>query len=171
MSPEYAGFGHIAVLTADLDRFRRFYEGVLGVPMATSLRVEDAPFSRHAFFAVTDLSMLHVFEVPGYDPEAQGIGKDIGERGRVDHFALLVRDETALMEMRERLLAAGATDGTVTDFGPVLSVHVTDPDGLQLEINCPNGAFDHDASDGVVEELGLPGWAERMIAAASPAAS
>ena len=65
MSP-ITGISHIAVNTADLDRFRRFYEGVLGVPLGISLRMQHPPFLRHATFHVTDAMVLHVFELPGY---------------------------------------------------------------------------------------------------------
>ena len=161
------GISHIAVNTADLGRFRRFYEGVLGLRLGVVALLEDAPFLRHATLHVTDGLVLHVFEVPGYDPAAQGIGKDIGERGRIDHFAFNVPDEAALREVAERLRAAGATDGAIRSFGPVLSVHVTDPDGLQLEVTCPNLTFDPEAPEGeVFEEVGLPDWFDRMRTAA-----
>jgi catechol 2,3-dioxygenase-like lactoylglutathione lyase family enzyme len=157
---------HVAVNTADLDRFRRFYEGLLDIPVGLVMRLDHPPYLRHATFHVNDVLVLHVFEVPGYDPVAAGIGTDIGQRGRIDHFGLLVRDEAALGALAERLRTAGATDGEIRPLGPVLSLHVTDPDGLQFEINCPNLAFDVDRPDGiVVEEVGTADWLPRMFAA------
>jgi catechol 2,3-dioxygenase-like lactoylglutathione lyase family enzyme len=166
------GLSHVAVNTADLDRFRRFYEDLLGIPMAVSMRMTQPPYLRHAMFQPADATLLHVFEVPGYDPQAQGIGADIGERGRVDHFAFMVRDHIALAELSERLQAAGATDGTLTDFGPVLSLHLTDPDGLQLELNCVNPDFDPVAIPAEeIEELPRPDWIERVAAEVQRAAA
>ncbi len=150
---------HVAVNTADLDRFRRFYEGLLGIPVGIVLRMKHPPYLRHATFHLVDDGILHVFEVPGYDPAAQGIGSDIGQRGRLDHFGLMVDDEAALRGVADRLAAAGATDGVVRPLGPMLSVHVVDPDGLQLELNCPNPAFELDRWEDeaeVVEELADP---------------
>lgn len=158
------GLSHVAVNTADLDRFRRFYEGLVGLELGVIMRMDHPPYLRHATFHLSDAAVLHVFEVPGYDPQAQGIGPDIGKRGRIDHFALMVRDETALREMAGRLRAAGATDGHVQRLGWLLSVHVTDPDGLQLEINCPDPDYDP-AADGSVEELARPDWLARLRAA------
>lgn len=152
------GIGHVAVNTADLARFRRFYEQILGIPLGVVMRMPVAPHLRHAFFPVAPGVILHVFEVPGYDPRAQGIGVDIGERGRVDHFAFLVDDEAALETVASRLRAAGASDGAVRDFGPVLSVHGTDPDGLQFEVTCTNLSYDPDADTEEVEEIGLTDW-------------
>lgn len=163
-----AGMGHIAVNTADLGRFRRFYEGVLGVPLGVVMRMRHRPYLRHAMFHVAAGLVLHVFEVPGYDPQSQGIGVDIGERGRLDHFAFLVRDEAALQEVARRLWTAGASDGEVRAMGPLLSVHATDPDGLQFEVTCVNPAFDVDSSSEEVEEIGSPDWLSRL-AAPSPA--
>ncbi len=41
-------------------------------------------------------------------------------------------------EIRRRLIDREATDGFVTDFGPVLSLFFTDPDGLEGEVCVPN---------------------------------
>lgn len=159
------GLSHLALYTADLDRFRRFYEGLLGIRVGVVLRMAHPPYLRHATFHVGDALVLHVFEEPGYDPQAKGIGTGMGERGRIDHFGFMVRDEAELRAVAERLRGAGATDGDVRRFGPVLSVHVTDPDGLELEINCPDLEFELDGAGEEVEEIGLPDWLERMRAA------
>lgn len=158
------GVSHIAVNTADLNRFRRFYEGVLGIPLGVTMRLNHPPYLRHATFHVNDGVVIHVFEVPGYDPQAQGIGINIGERGRIDHFGFMVPDEAALRQVADQLRAAGASDGTITPLGPVLSLHVTDPDGLQLEINCPNLDFDAEDPGELVEEVGLTDWVARVHA-------
>jgi hypothetical protein len=46
----------------------------------------------------------------------------------------------------------GASDGFVTDFGPVLSLFFTDPDGLEAEVCVPNP----DAVPGVRNPPGTP---------------
>lgn len=165
------GLGHVAVNTADLDRFRRFYDGVLGVPVGAIMRMTHPPFLRHATFHVSAGLALHVFEVPGYDPQAQGIGVDIGERGRIDHFAFLVTDAVALGTVGERLRAAGASDGEVRELGPLLSVLGRDPDGLVFEVTCVNPRFDISASsEEEVEEIALPDWVSRLAAPAAAGA-
>jgi catechol 2,3-dioxygenase-like lactoylglutathione lyase family enzyme len=156
------GFSHVAVNTADLDRFRRFYEGLLGIPLGVTMRMDHPPYLRHAAFHV-DRAVLHVFEVPGYDPRADGIGSGIGRRGRVDHFGFQVADAATLGNVAARLRAAGASDGEVRPLGPMLSVHVTDPDGLELEVNCPNLDFELDDFAEEVEEVGLGDWRERVL--------
>jgi catechol 2,3-dioxygenase-like lactoylglutathione lyase family enzyme len=160
------GIGHVAVNTADLDRFRRFYEQILGIPLGVVMRMPIEPHLRHAFFHVAPGVVLHAFEVPGYDPQAQGIGTDIGERGRVDHFAFLVADDAELAIVASRLRDAGASDGCVRAFGPLLSVHATDPDGLQFEVTCPNVSYDPDAASQEVEEIAMPDWVSMVSAPA-----
>ena len=157
--------GSIAVITSDLDRFRIFYEGLLGLPHVISLRMGHPPFLVHAVFAIGQNTVLHAFEVPGYDPVADGIGTETGQRGRLDHFALLVDDEPALLDLRDRLVAAGASDGAVTPLGPYLSVPFRDPDGLEGEVTCPNLRFDPaEADDEVVECSTAPHWTSEFLA-------
>jgi catechol 2,3-dioxygenase-like lactoylglutathione lyase family enzyme len=160
------GLSHVALNTADLDRFRRFYEGVLGLRVGVVLRMGHPPYLRHATFHIDDVVVLHVFELPGYDPQATGIGTSTGERGRIDHFGFMVRDEVELRAVADRLRSAGATDGEIRRLGPVLSVQVTDPDGLEVEINCPDLEFALvDGASEEIEEIGIPDWLDRMRAA------
>ena len=49
-------------------------------------------------------------------------------------------------------MARGATDGFVTDFGPILSLFFTDPDGLEGEVCVVNP----DRQAGVVNPPGTP---------------
>lgn len=54
------GLGHIAVNTPDLDRFRGFYEGLLGIPFGTAMQMDHPPYLRHATFDVTDELLAQV---------------------------------------------------------------------------------------------------------------
>lgn len=158
------GVGRIAVNTSDVGRFRAFYEGLLGLRHVISLRMAHPPFLVHGVFAIGRETALHAFEIPAYDPAADGIGTEIGQRGRLDHFALLVDDETALLEFRDRLVAAGASDGVVTPMGPYLSVRFRDPDGLEAEVHCPNPRFDPtQVGDEVIECSTGPQWTTDLL--------
>lgn len=149
--------GQIAINTGDLSRFRTFYEGLLGLPHVISLRMGKPPHLRYGVFAVGPDTALLVYEVPGYDPVADGIGVEMGRRGRIDHFALRV-DEAAFFEVRDRLVAAGASNGDVTAFGPFQSLSFRDPDGLEGDIICPNRAFDPAQVEDELIECTNPQW-------------
>ena len=78
-------------------------------------------------------SELNVFEMPD-NPEAERQTPMFG-RGRLDHLALHAEPTwTAFEEIRRRLIARGAADEFVTDFGKVLSMFFRDPDGLECEV-------------------------------------
>ena len=149
--------GQIAINTSDLNRFRTFYEGLLGLPHVISLRMAQPPNLRYGVFAVGPDTALLAFEVPGYDPVADGIGVEMGRRGRIDHFSLRV-DEPAFFAVRDRLVAAGASDGAMTALGPFQCVLFRDPDGLEGNIVCPNPAFDPTQVDDELIECSNPQW-------------
>ena len=73
-------------------------------------------------------------------------------RGRLDHFAVQAADIESFTEIRRRLMAAGAADSFVTDFGPMLSIFFRDPDGLEGEVCVENP----DQKPGVFNPPGTP---------------
>jgi hypothetical protein len=70
-------------------------------------------------------------------------------RGRLDHLALWAASHEAFNTIRDRLVARGASDGTITDFGPILSVFFRDPDGLEGEVCFSNAS----TAPGTIREL------------------
>ena len=73
-------------------------------------------------------------------------------RGRIDHLGLQAASIEAFDEIRDRLMARGASDDFVTDFGSILSVFFRDPDGLEGEVCVANP----DAVPGVTNPPGTP---------------
>jgi hypothetical protein len=67
-------------------------------------------------------------------------------------LALQAGSLAAFETIRDRLMARSATDGFVTDFGPILSVFFRDPDGLECEVCVQNP----DAQPGVSNPPGTP---------------
>lgn len=126
------GFDHVAVMSHNLDALIDFYDETMDVSF-------DGRFEhglRHGFFDFGG-SLLHVFEAP-HDMTGDWLPADqMFRRGRIDHFAIKAVDEAALAKVRDRLLERGASPGIVTVFGTVLSVHGTDPEGLEFEVCCP----------------------------------
>lgn len=150
------GISHVAVVTADLDRFRTFYEDVIGLRTT----VVFGPAHAREAVLVAGSVMIQAFEIAGYDPAAHGWSSAMFERGRLDHLGFAVPDVAALTTIRDRLLAAEASSGDIRQLGPMLSLRFADPDGLQGEINCFNADFDPSMlRDG--DEIVDPDWVER----------
>jgi catechol 2,3-dioxygenase-like lactoylglutathione lyase family enzyme len=142
------GVNHVAILTNDSDRLHRFYADVFEATVSRD--GEERPGVRLSFVDIGPGTELNVFEVAG-NTEAQRQVPMFG-RGRIDHLGLQAASKDAFDEIRRRLVAAGATDGFVTDFGPVLSVFFRDPDGLEGEVCVANPA----ARPGVFNPPGTP---------------
>ena len=142
------GFNHVAILTADTDRFVAFYQDVFGATVDGQLAPGGGV--RLTFLKVGPNSEFNVFQVDGNE-EALRQTPMFG-RGRLDHLALQAGSLEAFDEIRARLMARGASDGFVTDFGPILSLFFRDPDGLEAEVCIANP----DAVPGVMNPPGTP---------------
>jgi catechol 2,3-dioxygenase-like lactoylglutathione lyase family enzyme len=131
-----SGINHVAILTSDTDRLCAFYREAFDAVVDGELRPDDG--SRLTFIRVGPSSELNVFEIEG-NTEAQRQTPSFA-RGRIDHMGLQAQSIEAFDTIRKRLMALGATDGFVTDFGPNLSVFFRDPDGLEGEVCVTNPA-------------------------------
>lgn len=146
------------MVTGDLDGYRAFYEDVIG--LETIVVLGGAPGHPRQAVVVAGEVMLHVFELPGYDPAAHGFARPMFERGRLDHLGFTVTDEAALTALRDRLFAVDASSGVIRRLGPMLSVRFYDPEGSEGEVNCLDPAYDPSAlrdEDEVVD----PRWFAR----------
>jgi catechol 2,3-dioxygenase-like lactoylglutathione lyase family enzyme len=145
------GVNHVAIITNDTDRLHAFYQEMFD---ATVLRdgpeTPDAAHVRMSVVHVGPSSELNVFQIEG-NTEADRQTPMFG-RGRIDHVALQAASLEAFDTIRDRLIARGASDGFVTDFGPILSLFFRDPDGLECEVCVPNP----DAVPGVGHPPGTP---------------
>ena len=91
------GIHHAAFLTSDLDRSRAFYEGVLGLQLASN---RPQMSFEGVWYDVAPNQQIHLMLLP--NPEA-GLQRPV-HGGRDRHVALAVQD---LERLRARLDAAG----------------------------------------------------------------
>lgn len=126
-----SGVNHVATVTRDLDALVRFYRGAFGAEVRWAMRQPGDDGARHYLVDLGGGALLHAFE----NPEAE-FPEGMFRRGRIDHLGLAVADEAALDGVRRRLVEMGASDGAVSDFGLMLSVGFTDPDGMACEVCC-----------------------------------
>ncbi len=122
---------HVAVITGDSDKLQRFYIDMFGATVESD--GEEFPGgSRMTVINIGPATELNVFEIDGND-QAQHQTPMFG-RGRLDHIGLHAANLDDFNEIRARLMAASATDGTVTDFGRKLSLFFRDSDRMECEV-------------------------------------
>jgi catechol 2,3-dioxygenase-like lactoylglutathione lyase family enzyme len=125
-----AGVNHVAVITDDTDRFVRFYQDVFDATVSARQQIGPGTLTMVDIGPRTE---LNVFEVHGDAAPDIARGSMFGH-GPIDHIGLQAADREAFVEIRRRLVAHGASDGFVTDFGRSHSVFFKDPDGLEGEV-------------------------------------
>ncbi len=142
------GFNHVAILTNDTQRFADFYREVFDAEVLGQSQMGDE--GTLTFVRVGEHAEINLFEVRG-NRESERQTPMFG-RGRIDHIGLQAESIDSFEEARRRLIALGAADEFVTDFGPVLSLFFRDPDGLEGEVCVVNP----DAQPGVMNPPGTP---------------
>lgn len=128
------GFNHIATVTSDLDRAKRFYVEAFGAVVALEMdALPDHP--RMAILELGGGAALNVFEAP--EETIVGDRRTQGGRGPIDHYGIAVDSLDTLHRVKERLVTAGAEIGEIQQLGPMWSLFFRDPDGMELEVCAP----------------------------------
>ena len=135
------GVDHVATITMDADRLKQFYIDVFGATIE-----RDGPEfpggPRMVIINLAEGSELNVFEIEG-NTEGERQTPMFG-RGRIDHIGLHAADLDSFGEIRDRLIARGASDRIVTEFGRKLSIFFRDPDMMEGEVLVANPDVDLD---------------------------
>lgn len=124
------GCHHVTVITKDIDKFVEFYVSIFDGELQLDLTEGQL---RHVMIDLGGFS-LHPFQFEGGSPEAAA-SPNVFSRGHIDHLAIKFDDPEYFKLARKRLVEAGASDGTLTDFGCIRQVRFKDPDGMGCEIS------------------------------------
>ena len=127
------GVNHIAWISKDADRLGRFYMEVFDAVVGPTR--DHGPGETMTIIDIGPATQLNIFVIEG-NTEADRQTPMWG-RGRIDHVGLAATSPKAFETIRGRLVDAGASDGTITDFGAALSIFFRDPDGLEGEVLLP----------------------------------
>jgi catechol 2,3-dioxygenase-like lactoylglutathione lyase family enzyme len=118
------GLHHAALLSGNVERTVRFYQGVLGFPLTDIFENRDYKGSNHFFFDIGNGNLLAFFDFPGLD-----LGPYAEVLGGLHHVAISVEPGT-WQRLRDNLDATGVPyqmeSGT--------SIYFRDPDGARLEL-------------------------------------
>lgn len=130
-APQWRGINHLALVTPDMDATVRFYHGVLGMRLVTT--VMAGPM-RHYFFEMAPGNTIAFFEVRGAESFMAPAGiPDRLRKAQFDHLSFNVADEAALEALQARLKEAGCGVTDVVDHDFVRSIYFNDPHGIALE--------------------------------------
>lgn len=128
---------HTAYVTKDLEKTRKFYEEVIGLPLVATWCEKDLLFGAertycHCFFGLKDGSALAFFQFA--DPKDQELFDPELTPSPFRHIALHVDADTQ-KEIEGRINAAGYVEPeTFTlEHGYCRSLYITDPNGMILE--------------------------------------
>lgn len=118
------GLHHCALLSDNVERTVRFYQGVLEFPLTEIFENRDYPGSSHFFFDIGNGNLLAFFDLPGLD-----LGPYAEVLGGLHHVAISVEREW-WQRLKENLTKAGVEYQSESDS----SVYFQDPDGARLEL-------------------------------------
>ncbi len=165
------GFHHVTMVSADAQRTLTFYRDLLGLPLVKKTVNFDVPDTYHLYFGNAGGdpgTLLTFFEWPRATKGRFGVGG-------IHHNALSVRDETAQLKWKRRLMDNGVRVSGPYDRGYFTSIYFADPDGQVLEIatDGPGFAIDEPA-DALGRKMCVPdpsrlpqGRSEKTIASAT----
>ena len=124
-NPRWRGINHLALVTPDMDATVRFYHGVLGMRLVAT--VMAGPM-RHYFFETAPGNTVAFFEVKGAEKFTAPAGiPDRLRKAQFDHLSFNLADEQGLVDLQNRLKAAGCEVTDVVDHGFVRSIYFNDP--------------------------------------------
>jgi catechol 2,3-dioxygenase-like lactoylglutathione lyase family enzyme len=118
------GLHHVALLSSDVARTVRFYQGILGFPLTEIFENRDYRGSNHFFFDIGNGNLLAFFDFPGLD-----LGPYAEVLGGLHHLAISVEPdkwERAKQRLDEEGIEYLLESGT--------SIYFRDPDGARVEL-------------------------------------
>lgn len=127
---------HVAYRCKDAKQTAEFYTRVLGLEYAMAVSEDRVPSTgeahpyMHIFFRMDDGSYVAFFELP----ESPEMSRDPNTPVWVQHLALRVPDEEALLRNKARIESCGVEVLGPVDHGICKSIYFFDPNGHRLEL-------------------------------------
>jgi catechol-2,3-dioxygenase len=121
MDSPVRGFSHVQLRVTDVGASAAWYSAVLGVEATTE--------PSGGTVVLVGNGGRYVVVISGNRPEGAG--------GEIDHMAFSVATRDALAAWAIGLTAAGIDHSGPVESNEGLSIHLTDPDGLPIELIAP----------------------------------
>ena len=123
---------HLATATNDLDATMAFHREVFELEPYPGYP-KETPAGRIAFYSISGVEM-QIVEAPVHDAATDTPAILLQQGVRLDHFTVSVDSQETFDLIKERLVARGASDGTMTPFGDASLLAYADPDGHRMEV-------------------------------------
>jgi catechol 2,3-dioxygenase-like lactoylglutathione lyase family enzyme len=157
-----AGIHHVAYRCKDAKETVEWYARVLGMRFTTAFAEDHVPSTgehdpyMHVFLDAGGGNVLAFFELP-HQPE---MGKDPNTPAWVQHLALKVPSEAALLAAKAHIEAEGVAVLGPTHHGIFKSIYFFDPNGHRIELAADIGTPDQYAELARVAPLMLEEWSQ-----------
>lgn len=136
------GLHHVAISTADIKTQIDFFTDKLGMELVALYWMHGVKNTWHGFLRLNDESSVAFVE----NPKIAEIPVTLGQthagnptapcaRGAMQHLALKVADEDALLAMRDRLRSKNVPVLGPVDHGFCTSIYFAGPENLSLELS------------------------------------
>ncbi len=142
---------HTAYTTKDMEKTRKFYEEIIGLPLVATWSEQDELFGKlrvycHCFFALGDGGALAFFQFADKSDERE-FSPEIAD-SPFHHIALNV-DQQTQDAIEKRARAAGIVEPQIfiLEHGYCRSLYIQDPNGLRLEFTLDAPAADEINAD------------------------
>jgi catechol 2,3-dioxygenase-like lactoylglutathione lyase family enzyme len=129
----YNGVNHLALVTGDMDMTIRYYRDLLGMRLVAGLGKSGY---RHYFFSISETDLIAFFEWPEVSkPAVKDHGVPVKGPAAFDHVSIGVQDREELIELKNRLSAAGFWVSEIIDHGFIHSIYSFDPNNIPIEFS------------------------------------
>lgn len=158
--PTLTRIHHVAYRCKDAKETVQWYTRVLGMEYITAFAENIVPSTgeedpyMHVFLDCGGGNVLAFFELPA-QPE---MGRDPATPAWVQHLALEVADERALLAARDHIEAQGVEVLGPTWHGIFKSIYFFDPNGHRLELACNIGTTEQYAELRKLAPVMLEEW-------------
>lgn len=129
------GYSHVRLTVTDLPASRRFYDDVLGLPVAFEVPADADDATREAFGFLFGgiIYALPGGQLLGLRPVAEAGDRFDEDRVGLDHLSLAVESPEEVAAAAELLDGLGIAHSGVKDLGRAVLLEFRDPDGIALE--------------------------------------
>jgi catechol 2,3-dioxygenase-like lactoylglutathione lyase family enzyme len=145
------GIHHLAIATRDIKAQIEFFTQVVGMELVALYWMHGVPDTVHGFLRLGDVCSLAFVQMPAMRDIEPQVGTTHASSaagavvpGAMQHVALGVDSEAALLALRDRLRTHGCWVMGPIDHGMCKSMYLAAPEGIVLEFATSSAAIDPD---------------------------